>query len=146
MTHSTNLTHWPESMSTISAMSGDASANEAQKRLSILLARIEESLLSSQRALLQRDLGSFEQQTSVQAELCKLLSDHLRDRHLGISEIPADFSQVLHLGRVHLGLLRRAQRSARMLSHLLAKPELGYASAAANALVTRKQVISHQEG
>ena len=143
-THSTNSTHWHESMSSSPEDIDKNPTHESQPDLAMVLARLEDSLLTSQPALLGRDLGSFEEQTSVQTELCRRLAACLR--HLVSDKWDARTAslRVLYLSQVQLALLRRAQRSARMLSHLMASPESGYADLAAAQGITGK-TVPHQE-
>ncbi len=145
-THSTNLTHWHESMSSSSAAIDKNPTRDSQPDLAMALARLEDSLLTSQRALLGRDLGNFEEQTSVQTEACRMLAACLRHPVSDKWDARATSFRVLHLAHVQLALLRRAQRSARMLSHLMASPESGYGDLAAAPDIICKKAVSHQEG
>lgn len=143
--HSISSTHWPEAMNSSSAAIDNDPTCESQSDLATVLARLEESLRRSQQALLGRDLGHLEEQTSVQTGLCRKLAACLPHLLSDNWDARAASCRVLHLGHVQQGLLRRAQRSARMLSHLMASPESGYADLAAESINDHK-VVSHQEG
>src|SRR5580658_1042792 len=118
---------------------GSGSANLQASLL--LLDELEASLQAGQRALLSHDVTGLEQQTAEQVRLrgslqalwsqAKLSSlpasdskpfDRAWGAELGLAQM-----RVLQLGRVQAALLARAQRSLRMLSHLLAGPGAGYA-------------------
>jgi hypothetical protein len=97
------------------------------------LLELEASLLSSQKALLARDLAGVEQGTLEQMCLRRALEilrpwDGARtsDSEQPSSELRATAMRILHLGRVQGALLDRAQRSLRMISNLLAGPEANY--------------------
>ena len=143
--HSINSTLWRESMSSSSTDIEKNPTCESQSDLATVIARLEESLRISQQALLGRDLGNLEAQTSVQTGLCGTLASCLPHLLSYNWNAGAASFRVLHLARVQLGLLRRAQRSARMLSHLMASPGSGYADLAAQG-ITGQKVVSNQEG
>jgi hypothetical protein len=107
-----------------------------------LLRDLEASLEATQKAVLARDLDGLEQSTREQKQLQRALAilwaesgtppqASLPTRlescapHLA-AELRAAGMRVLHLGRVQAGLLVRAQRSLRMIAHLLAGPESNY--------------------
>jgi hypothetical protein len=108
----------------------------AQARLA-LLSDLETSLATSQEALLNRDLVRLEELTRAQSVLRQRLSVlwaaqdgsrtkiSLADNRLA-SELRSAATRVLHLGRIQLALLDRAQRSLRVLSHLIAGPQASY--------------------
>jgi len=114
----------------------------AQARLAIL-GELESSLEASQKALLARDLEGIERETREQVRLQRALAIlgapdavPVGDRAVGgarpQAEAPQDSAsgsaqtRVLHLARVQAALLARAQRSAKMIAHLLAGPEAPY--------------------
>jgi len=99
------------------------------------LLELEASLLSSQEALLARDLAGVEQGTCEQVRLqraleilrpCEAAQTSDSERTRASSELRAAAIRILHLGRVQAALLDRAQRSLRMISNLLAGPEASY--------------------
>src|SRR5579864_4758446 len=102
---------------------------DSEQACLVLLANLENSLRSSQAALLARDVIRTEQLASEQAELQHALSAFLHAPDASVSEHEDKFSgprgyairatqaRVLHLGRVQSVLLRRAQQSLRAISH-----------------------------
>jgi len=145
-TYNTNSIHWPESVSASSVSAGDKEAVDGRPDLMTAVSQLEESLRTSQQALLLHDLTSFEQQTAVQAALGRVVADCLRDRTPENCNLRLICSRVLHLGRVHLGISRRARRSLHMLSHLLSSPEAGYGSITELRAHSGKKGVSQQEG
>ena len=105
---------------------GNPAPELAAAAISVLL-ELEASLLSSQEALLARDLAGVEQGTREQVRLQRAF-EILRpwDAAQTSSELRATAMRILHLGRVQAALLDRAQRSLRMISNLLAGPEASY--------------------
>ncbi len=87
-----------------------------------LLLKLERGLNASQEALLSRDL----------ARMRALTAEHTTAlRSIGLSSARDQCSQaaairILHLGRVHLALLRRAQQSLRVVSNFLAGTQSTY--------------------
>lgn len=146
MPHNTNSTHWPESMSTACRILDTNASTQARQDIQTVTSRIEESLQLSQRALLVHDLQEFEHQTALQAELSGVLASCLPDRISEECAVHASYFRVLHLGRVQLSLLQRAQRSLRIFSHLLALSESGYGSIAERLALSGKLLASQQEG
>lgn len=123
-----------------------------------LLADLENSLRSSQAALLSRDVVQIEQLASEQAELRHALSAFLHPpdariygREITFSGARADAvraaqARVLRLGRVQAALLRRAQQSLRAISHLLAGPLSGYGPpSGGQGIVVRRQEPHSEE-
>jgi hypothetical protein len=123
-----------------------------------LLRKLAGSLQSSQRALLSRDLAGIEQHTGEQIRLRRaleilwsqnlpqasdpmpfdsMLNDPTPYARAGASELRLAQMRVLHLGRIQAALLTRAQRRARMLSHLFAGPGANYTPPAYNWLAER---------
>jgi len=108
--------------------------------------QLEQSLQRSQKFLLARDLSGFEQATQEQfvlrRQLQQLLSHPSRDRAPQSAERRAaqllSAQRVLHLGRVQLSLLCRAQRFHSVLVHLLAGPGARYSVPAAAAPITSR--------
>lgn len=127
-------------------MSDISTTPDACPDLQTAISQLEESLRISQKALLMQDLTRFVQQAALQAALSRVVADGLRDQTPENCDLRAACSRVLHLGRVHLGLLRRAQRSLHMLSHLLSSPESGYGSIAELRALSARKVVSHEEG
>jgi hypothetical protein len=134
----------PESVECAGSSRGTAFAEAG----GALLGELESSLQSSQRALLARDLAGIEQHTGEQIRLRRaleilwsknlpqasdpmpfdsMLNDPMPYARAGASELRLAQMRVLHLGRVQAALLARAQRRARMLSHLFAGPGASYA-------------------
>ena len=123
--------------------SPQAGAAMAQTSLA-LLRELEASLESTQQAVLARDLAGLEQGTREQLRLRQELeilwawdrthphadptggTRNLPDTSDLMVELRAVGMRVLHLGRVQAALLVRAQRSLRMIAHLLAGPESSY--------------------
>src|SRR5579872_6486008 len=118
-------------MNTGSLTRGDYPKSEAPIDLATVFAQIEESLRASQHALLVRDLEDMERQTATQVSLGKVLAEFLQDGIRVKDEARGAAVRLMHLGRVQLGVLRRAQRSSRMLSYLLVYQEFGYGNTAA---------------
>jgi len=87
---------------------------------------LEQSLHAGQRALLLRDLESFEKETGVQGSLSEDLLESLRNWGPADEKLREAAFRVMHLCRVQSGLLRRAQRSLRAFSNLLAGPGSDY--------------------
>src|SRR5208283_916155 len=107
-----------------------------------ILEELESSLEASQKALLDRDYQRIEQGTLEQTRLARAFAvlvsrDASQDAALTdrdprngvarneeeaqlVSALRSAAMRVLHLARVQAALLRRAQRSARMLAHLAA--------------------------
>jgi len=121
-----------------SAESGSSQIASAGREL---LAELEASLQASQRALLAHDLASLEHRTGEQISLCKALEifgtpyaapsagsefSHCSPRVA--EDLRAAQKRVLHLGRVQLASLGRAQRWLRTLSHLMAGPGASYSA------------------
>ena len=145
MHHFTDSTHWPDCIGSFSPTSADLASTEALPKISVLIAGIEDSLRSSQNFLLVRDCENLERQTVIQASLAELLAKSLDGRPLVEDDIREACSRALHLGRLQLGLLRRAIRSARMLSHLLESPEIAYTHVAARRSVPGNNTMPQQE-
>ena len=87
-----------------------------------LLLRLERGLNASQEALLSRDLPRMRALTAEQTAAL---------RSIALNSARGEASQavairILHLGRVHLALLRRAQQSLRVVSNFLAGEESSY--------------------
>ena len=102
-------------------------AEDPSKTARSLLDAMEASFQSSQRALLSRDLAAIEQQTREQVRLRREFEALSRCGLVGSdSDLRAAEEYVLHLGRVQLALVARAQRSLRILSNLLAGPQSTY--------------------
>jgi hypothetical protein len=108
-----------------------------------LLAELECSLEVSQRALLCHDLEGLERATCEQIGLrrsLEILESEHRASDGAAPQIDPEIDpgvtaglraarwRVLYLGRVQAALLRRAQRSLRIVSHRLAGPEASYAA------------------
>ena len=99
-----------------------------------LLTELEASLQASQRALLAHDLASLEHRTGEQIRLRRALEifGTPDGAPLAESDLPHELraaqKRVLHLGRVQLALLGRAQRWLRTLSHLMAGPGASYSA------------------
>jgi hypothetical protein len=122
-----------------------------------LLADLENSLCSSQAALLARDVVRIEQLASEQAELRHALSAFLHPPDASVSGYEITFpgarreavraaqARVLHLGRVQSALLRRAQRSLRTISHLLAEPQSAYGPPVGGQGIVVPQQEPHSE-
>jgi hypothetical protein len=107
-----------------------------------LLRDLEASLEATQKAVLARDLSGLERSTGEQLRLQRALAILWAESgtHPKASlatwlqgcapqlaaELRAAEMRVLYLGRVQAGLLVRAQRSLRMIAHLLAGPESNY--------------------
>jgi hypothetical protein len=110
----------------------------------VILAELEDSLLSCQKALLAHDISGIEQETLNQQRLQQTLEAlwtgsmaHSQDGNSSqefsrpkLSSQPAELraakARVLHLGRVQLALLSRAQRSMNTVLRLLAGPGASY--------------------
>jgi flagellar biosynthesis/type III secretory pathway chaperone len=102
-----------------------------------LLHDLETSLQASQQALLARDLPRLEQLTREQNALRRDLvalwtaaktlptKTSISEDSLAL-ELRTSAARVLHLGRIQLALLDRAQRSLRALSRLIAGPQASY--------------------
>jgi hypothetical protein len=142
---STNSTRLPEPMTSLSSITNDATPVALRLDLPSLISQLEQSLHAGQRALLVRDVEKFEEQTAIQVSLSKVLAESLDDWTPGEDNLRAACSRVMHLCRVQLGLLRRAQRSLRVLSNLLAGAEGTYLLAGAQADGCRT-ALSHEEG
>lgn len=123
---SINSTRWRESMTDFSSDSDHTKRAEIRPDLPELISQLEWSLHAGQQALLLLDLEKLEEQTALQASLSQVLAESLDDLTLGGNTPQAGCSRVIHLCRVQLGLLRRAQRSLRVLSNLLAGAEGTY--------------------
>ena len=107
-----------------------------------LLAELETSLRSSQAALLARDVARIEQLTSEQAKLQRLLLEFFPPsesrgsggvrvlRGAWGDQLQGALMRMRHLARVQTALLRRAERSLRAVSHLVAEPQAGYGTVA----------------
>lgn len=131
---------------------------DSEQACLVLLANLENSLRSSQAALLARDVIRIEQLASEQAELQHALSACLHSPDPSVPEREDNFfgprgdavratqARVLHLGRVQSVLLRRAQQSLRAISHLLAGPQSDYGPAASGqGIVVRCQQPRSEE-
>jgi hypothetical protein len=89
--------------------------------------RLAEAIERSQRALLQGDLAEIERSTKNQAECCHPCRETQLARSEAITESESELftrieqarQRVRHQNRVHAELLRRANRSLRILRHLL---------------------------
>jgi hypothetical protein len=92
-----------------------------------ILRELDASLRASQKALLSGDLAGIEQGTREQEHLRRALEALWTARPHGFTEDRALLEQVLHLGRVQVALLSRAQRSLRITSRVLAGPGADYA-------------------
>jgi len=121
-----------------------------------LLSELESSLAAGQRALLARDRLPFErlteQQESLQQALAALVhSSDCRGSGEPVSDSPATSqllacaARVLHLGRVQLALLRRAQRSLQMISRLAAGPQATYGPSGSSAIPARENRLRSEE-
>ena len=96
----------------------------------MLLGELESSLQASQKALLCCDVAGVERGTEEQIRLreslASLWTSDSSATFVPLSEpnsaalLRAAQSRVLHLGRVQLALLARAQQSVRILANLLA--------------------------
>jgi hypothetical protein len=109
-----------------------ADAEIAQARRS-LLTELETSLLSSQRAILTRDVARLEQSCGQQIRLLRalqILDPAQADLTFG-SELRSARMRVLHLARVQAALLARGQRWLRTVENLLAGAATNYGPAAA---------------
>jgi hypothetical protein len=105
---------------------------ERNKALIALLAQLEASLAASQKALLAADLAELERGTGEQRALCRQIENSFAagpvpsPSHNQPSGEQADLratqARVLHLARVQGALLRRAQRSLRVVAGLMAHP------------------------
>lgn len=95
-----------------------------------LMHRLENTLLAAQRALLSRDLAVFEQQVAIQASIEDALQQAARDCPLLAQDVRPNLARALDLGRAYLVLVRRAQRSARVLANILAGAQCIYADLA----------------
>ena len=126
-------------------ISNDGPGAAPQPNREDLLSRLEQSLLAGQRALLLRDLERFEEQTAIQASLSKVLAESLRDWSPGEDPLRVACSRVMHLCRIQLGLLRRAQRSLRVLSNLLAGAEATYLPTSGERANSYRNVLSPEE-
>lgn len=146
MSHNINSTHWRESMSTVSTILDANPSTQAHPDVQTVISQIEESLQLSQHALLAHDLPEFEHQTAVQMKLRCVLAGCLQNRISEECDVRARCFGVLHLGRVQLSLLQRAQRSLRVFAHLLALSESGYGSIAECRAPSGKTVALQQEG
>jgi hypothetical protein len=128
-----------------------AGAEENSRTILAVVLPLEASLRASQAALLARDLSGIEKGTRDQILLQKelaILSSTRRDlaetlpggrsgrRPLTNGPLAAELREAqlraLHLGRVQAALLIRAQRSLRMLSHLVAGAQANYGPPPAN--------------
>lgn len=111
-----------------------------EQRLKLWL-RLAESLDQAQRALLQGDVGLFEQSTQDEKICCDQLvglEQFQRSEETPggdaislVQEIKRTQLRVRHLNRVHAALLRRASRSLRILRNLIAAPGVPYRASAA---------------
>jgi hypothetical protein len=122
-----------------------------------LLADLENSLRSSQAALLSRDVVRIEQLASEQAELRHALSAFFDAPDRRIYEWEVTFSgargdavratqaRVLRIGRVQAALLRRAQQSLGTISRLLAGPQAGYGPPAGGQGIVVARQEPHSE-
>jgi len=129
------------------AISKDEPSAAGRLDVAILLSRLEQSLQAGQRALVVRDVERLEKETGIQASLSKNLAESLRVFGAGEGKLREPCSRVLHLCRMQLGLLRRAQRSLRVLANLMAGPESNYVGVAGVGQPTRvKTAVSRQEG
>ena len=90
-----------------------------------LLSQLEQSLASSEHALLARDLAAIEEGTAEQARLLALLELRSSEPVLSAQRILLA-QRVLDRGRVQLVLLARAQRSSRIIANLVAGSQAGY--------------------
>jgi hypothetical protein len=135
---STNSMTWPESIplptdtSLVVAEVAESTGEYDPTATAVdLFHRLEASLRSSQTALLLRDLAGIEEHTrellGLRTELEALCAvGSLGNPGLGNRDLSAAALHVLHLGRVQMALLERAQRSLRMIANLLAGPRAGY--------------------
>jgi len=143
---STNSTRWPESMINLSSISKESARSGPRPDLPDLISQLEKSLHAGQRALLRHDLEVFEEQTALQASLSRVLVESLGDWSSWENNLQAACSRVTHLCQVQLGLLRRAQRSLRMLSNLLAGAEGTYLPTPCPGVTGAHSAVSHKEG
>jgi hypothetical protein len=140
------LTTWPDRMTSpftdpAKASLPEKSRAEAMRTSLALLTQMETSLKTSQQALMARDLDGIEQgirkQTDLQNALALLWSGdgHPREATPALTrgptredtrELRAAAARVLHVGRVQVLLLRRAQRSLTTVANLLAGPQASY--------------------
>jgi hypothetical protein len=119
---------------------------EFEQAVLALLSELEASLTVSQKALLGRDLKAIttctEEQTRLVRALAVLLQASLTRREApGVAVAPfrpkvksslvliAAEKRVWQLARVQAALLKRAQRSLRILARLLAGPQTSYGPA-----------------
>ncbi len=131
-------------MANLSSAADDVTRAELLPELRELLSRLERSLHAGQQALLLRDLEKFEEQTALQASLSQTLAESLGGWDPGEIHLHVAGARVIHLCRVQRGLLRRAQRSLRVLSNLLAGAEGTYLPGPGGA--SSQRALSHKEG
>ena len=94
----------------------------------VLLSDLEASLRASHQAVLDRKVGRLEQLTAQQTSLLETLSGLSAKRIPGTAPAALRSVQkrVLHLARVQLALIRRAQQSLRAVSNVAAGSQAGY--------------------
>jgi len=100
-----------------------------------LFAELEASLRCSLKAVLTRNIATLMQLTEEQGCLVKRLEALIppagSPEDTGFNQALASASQqVLHLGRVQMALLRRAQRSLRTASNVVAGRQAAYSAQA----------------
>jgi len=110
----------------------------------VLVTELEASLLTSQKALLTRNVARLEECTREQAYLRSELQvfasanggaqangprgqNQDQEDENEAAALRAAHARVLHLARVQLVLLDRARQSLKIISHLVAGYEAGYA-------------------
>jgi hypothetical protein len=117
----TRLTKGPGDSAT--AISPDVSS----ARLALLL-ELEASLRQSQRALLSRDIETFEELTRKQELLAHTFNALSEKDRLPSDSISAAARRVLQLGRIQIALLGRAHSSLRLVANLLTGAGSDYSS------------------
>ena len=116
-----------------------------------LLGELETSLRFSQAVLLTRDVARIEHLTEEQEGLRRRLTAGfpLSDSEfplVGDAAMQALLERVLHLGRVQMVLLARAQRTLQMIAHLTAEPHFEYGHIAGRAPASAGQVSCRERG
>jgi len=143
---STNSTRWPEPMRGSVALSEGESGISSSPQLGTLISELEQSLRAGQRALLLRDLERYEAETAAQASMSRALAECLRDWAPDDDTLREAGLRVVHLCRVQIGLLHRAQRALRVLSNLLASAEGTYLPANCAGTAEPDCAMSRNEG
>jgi len=111
-----------------------------------ILSDLEASLRSSQLALLAGDLARLEQLTAEQSSLARRLADLWREATASLLSGELETARrVLRAGLVQQALLRRAERSLRLIFHLMAGSSATYVPVSASSATVQLDLVPAKE-